>query len=119
MTSTAYLVITDGAGEYKTDYSIVVVAAESPADAVRRVTAPTMGYGEEVAYVAKLEDVSIFNLVERKVAEPVRWSDLVAEYTRGSGSHADFIDPDGLAHTLKTPAIGRSVPPRDTRIPPG
>lgn len=93
--SEAYLVVTDGAGEIDSDFTVVVYRAKSEQEAIERAIKD--GYGKETAYVAKLEHVSVFGLGElrKTVADQMPWSDLVAKKPPGQRI---YIDPDKLAH---------------------
>lgn len=75
MTPQTWMVVIDGAGEYKDDYEVIFVEAETPAHAVEIVTAPENGWGKSedgVAFVMRPEHVSTFTINEtrRKTARP-------------------------------------------------
>lgn len=93
MSGVAYLVVTDGAGEFDSDFSVIVYRTKTPKEAID--SAIKDGYGKAVAYVAKLEDVSAFGLGEQRttMADPKPWGDIVAAMPPAMQK---FADPDGL-----------------------
>ena len=95
--SSKYLVVIDGAGEAKSDFSVIAVEASTPKEAVERVTATEMGYGRDedgIAFVLPLGGAAVFrvNDTTRKQVSPASFDEVVdstAELLR------QFIDPDG------------------------
>jgi hypothetical protein len=71
-----YLVIINGAGEYRDDFTIHRISAKTPRAAVDFLIAPENGYGKEnddgLALVTSLNSVSAFliNELRGKVSEP-------------------------------------------------
>lgn len=75
VSSRLYLVVIDGAGEYRHDFNVVEIEATSPREAVDKVTEPEMGYGRSedgVAIVIKSDDAAVFSINDttRKRVEP-------------------------------------------------
>lgn len=93
--SKAWLVVIDGAGEIESDYSAIVYRADTAQEALDK--AIKAGYGKEIAYVAKLEDVLSYKLGEHRglTSDVKPWADLVSDATP---SMRQFMDPDELAH---------------------
>jgi hypothetical protein len=75
MRKTVYLVVIDGAGEYRDSYDVLKIAADSPQAAVDYAISKGMGYGQETdgkAFVVPYATVSSFAITptSKKVASP-------------------------------------------------
>jgi len=96
----AWLVVIDGAGEYQSDFQVIVLAAPSAREAVERVTAPDMGYGKDddgIAYAMPLDSVQTFRINEARHKHVAPSLTIVPM--------PEYEDPDGLL-----PAVEEKTP---------
>ena len=90
-----FVVVVDGAGEYRSDFSVLVMDAESSSAAMERVTG--MGYGQDrdgVAYVAEFGNVEVFRINDSttKVSTPTTFDEVLADTPPNL---RQYIDVDG------------------------